>query len=455
MIPGGARVIGVGTSLVTAAVPAPDLLMLDWRPPGWGDPAVVGPLARLASPETDAANHAALQRVHDVRPQWAGVQPAAAAIPGMDGRILLHAGPPVPWEGMCGPMQGALVGAVILEGWAGDERGARDLLGSGRVRLAPCHDHATVGPMAGVVSPSMPVLVVQDGPRRAFATLNEGLGRVLRFGAFDAEVQVRLAWLRDVLGPALDEVLVADGPVDLTALFAQALAMGDEGHNRNVAATSLLARRLAPSLAASAAGRGALAFLAGNDHFALNASMAAAKLAMDAGAGIRGSTMVTAMCRNGVEFGLRVSGTGGQWFTAPALPVDGLYFPGFGPDDANPDLGDSAITETLGLGGFAMAAAPAITRFVGGSAADALATSREMARITIGRHPVYQLPALGFVGVPSGIDVRAVVETGILPVINTGIAHRQAGVGQIGAGTVTAPPDVFLLALRVLARHGG
>jgi hypothetical protein len=323
------------------------------------------------------------------------------------------------------------------------------------VRLSPCHDHDAVGPMAGVVSPSMPVLVVEDGPRRAYATLNEGLGRVLRFGAFDAEVQSRLDWLRDILAPALHRALESTGPVDLTALFAQALAMGDEGHNRNVAATSLLTRKLAPALAGHPSGSSVLTFLAGNDHFALNASMAAAKLGLDAAADVPGSTMVTAMSRNGVEFGLRVAGTGSRWFTAPALPVNGLFFPGYGPDDANPDLGDSAITETLGLGGFAMAAAPAITRFVGGTSADALATSREMARITIGRHPVYQLPALGFVGTPSGIDVRKVVETGILPVINTGIAHRDAGVGQIGAGTVTAPPGVFTQALAALAEARG
>jgi hypothetical protein len=257
--------------------------------------------------------------------------------------------------------------------------------------------------------------------------------------------------MRDVLGPTLDAALAITGPVDVTALVAQALTMGDEGHNRNVAATSLLTRRLAPVLAPLPGGVAVLEFLAGNDHFALNLSMAAAKLAADAAIGVEGSTIVTAMSRNGVEFGLRVAGTGERWFTAPVGPADGLFFPGYGIDDANPDLGDSAITETVGLGGFAMAAAPAITRFVGGTPNDALAITRSMRRITQTQHPAFPLPPLGFAGTPSGIDVLKVLETGVLPVINTGIAHRQAGVGQIGAGIVTAPPEVFALAVAALA----
>ncbi len=309
--------------------------------------------------------------------------------------------------------------------------------------------------MAGVLAPSMPVLVVEDGDRRAFASLNEGLGRVLRFGAFDAEVVRRLRWMGDVLGPVLDATLAAYGPVDATSLVGQALAMGDEGHNRNLAATSLLTRRLAPVIAAQADGVAVLEFLAANDHFALNLSMAAAKLAMDAAVGVEDSSVVTAMARNGVEFGLRVAGTGERWFTAPVGPADGLFFPGYGLEDANPDLGDSAITETLGLGGFAMAASPAITQFVGGTPDDAVETTRSMRRITVGPHPAFPLPPLDFAGTPSGIDVLRVLDTGVLPVINTGIAHREAGVGQIGAGIVTAPPDVFLQAVRALhaVRH--
>jgi hypothetical protein len=308
--------------------------------------------------------------------------------------------------------------------------------------------------MAGVLAPSMPVVVVEDGGRRAFASLNEGLGKVLRFGAYDDEVITRLRWMREVLGPVLDAALSRSGPIDVTSLVAQALMMGDEGHNRNVAATSLFARRLAPAVAAESSGAEVLGFLAANDHFMLNVSMAAAKLATDAAIGIADSTVVTAMSRNGVEFGLRVAGTGEEWFTAPVGPADGLFFPGYTIEDANPDLGDSAITETLGLGGFAMAASPAITQFVGGTPDDALATTRSMRRITVRPHPAYSIPSLNFTGTPSGIDVLKVLDTGVLPVINTGIAHRLAGIGQIGAGIVTAPPEVFLQAVRGLADRG-
>lgn len=453
MITDAVRVLNVGLPLIVEGVPADDVLQLDWRPAGFGDPEVATLAVGLDDEATAAANRRAMAAVHAVRAQLVGVRPAHEVVPGLGGgaRLLLHAGPPIEVERMCGPMIGALVGAVLFEGWADDPATAEGLLRSGEVRVAPCHHHGAVGPMAGVVAPSMPVLVAEDEGRQAFATLNEGLGKVLRFGAYDEEVLTRLRRMRDRLGPTLDAALALHGPVDVTSLVSQALAMGDEGHNRNVAATSLLARRLAPHLAGLEHGVAAAEFLAGNDHFALNISMAAAKLAMDAASGVEGSTVVTAMARNGVEFGLRVAATGDRWFTAPVGPADGLFFPGYGIEDANPDLGDSAITETLGIGGFAMAAAPAITRFVGGTPEDALATTRSMRRITVGPHPAYPLPPLNFAGSPSGIDVLRVLDTGVLPVINTGIAHKQAGVGQIGAGIVTAPPEVFALAVRTLA----
>ncbi|MDM8084551.1 DUF1116 domain-containing protein [Cellulomonas cellasea] len=454
MITGGIRVVNAGLPLIVEGVPAEDVVQLDWRPPAFGDAVAAVAAAGLNDDVTQEANRRALAAVHAVRPRLVAIRPAREVVPGLDGaRTLLHSGPPIEVERMCGPMIGALIGASLFEGWASTPDEARELLSTGQIQVDPCHHHGAVGPMAGVVSPSMPVLVVEDGDRRAFATLNEGLGKVLRFGAFDSEVITRLEWMRDVLGPVLDSTLQAYGPIDVTSLIGQALAMGDEGHNRNVAATSLLTRRLAPTLATLPRGVEVLEFLAGNDHFALNMSMAGAKLAMDAAVGIENSTLVTTMARNGVEFGLRVAGAGERWFTAPVGPADGLFFPGFSIDDANPDLGDSAITETLGLGGFAMAASPAIVQFVGGTPDDALATTRSMRRITMGPHPAYMLPPLNFTGTPSGIDVLKVLDTGVLPVINTGIAHREAGVGQIGAGIVEAPSAVFtqaVLALREL-----
>jgi hypothetical protein len=453
--PNASSVINVGLGLITEGLDPDVVVDLAWSPPAWGDVAAGRALAALDTPATAAANERALRLVHAVRPQWSGVEPARDRIAFLaSDPALLHAGPPIAWQSMCGPVRGALIGAAIFEGWAPNPQAAERLLESGQVKLEPCHNHGAVGPMAGVTSPSMPVAVICDAVdqrRHAYATLNEGLGRVLRFGAYDEAVLSRLAWMRDELGPTLDAALRLGGPIDVQAIIGQALTMGDEGHNRNVAATSLLARRLAPTLVALPAGAATAQFLAENDHFMLNVSMAAAKLAMDAARAVPGSSLVTAMTRNGVEFGLRVAGLGDQWLTSPVGPADGLFFPGFGPADANPDLGDSAITEALGLGGFAMAAAPAITRFVGGTPADALALSVEMRRIALGAHPAYRLPALGFSGAPSGIDVLKVLDTGVLPVINTGIAHRSPGIGQIGAGVVRAPAEVFQQAALALA----
>jgi hypothetical protein len=441
------------------------VVALDWRPPAAGDRDTGLLLARLEEDADDPvgalirdANARALDAIIGARPTLLDVRPAGEAIPGFGGRMLLHSGPPIEWPRMCGPVQGAVIGAVLFEGWAATPEEARALVDSGAIAFAPCHQYGAVGPMAGVVSPSMPVVIVENaGPaNRAYATLNEGLGKVLRFGAFDESVLERLRWFASTLGPALSATLAASGPVDLKAITAQALQMGDEGHNRNVAATSLFTRIIAPDLVSAvdtATAESVLAFLRANDHFFLNLSMAACKSGLDAAHGIEGSSVVTAMSRNGVDFGIRLSGTGDTWFTSPVGVPDGLYFPGYGPEDANPDLGDSAITETAGIGGFAMAAAPAIVRFVGGTPADAIAFTRLMERITLGRNSGYGLPTLGFSGTPTGIDARLVVETGIAPVINTGIAHREAGVGQIGAGIARAPLACFEAALRDLARR--
>jgi len=302
--------------------------------------------------------------------------------------------------------------------------------------------------MAGVISAGMPVLVVEDpdSGRRAYSNLNEGLGRVLRYGANDDTVLDRLRWMASTLGPDLQRALVEGGPIDLGAIHQRALQMGDELHNRHRAATSLLFRELALRGLSTES----LRFLDGNDYFYLNFVMAAAKLACECAAGVDGSSLVVSMARNGTEFGIRVSAAPDRWFTAPAAVPVGLFLGSYTQADANPDIGDSAITETYGLGGFAMAAAPAITRVVGGSARTALETTLEMYEITVAENPNHQVPALDFRGTPTGIDVRRVVETGIQPVINTGIAHREAGVGQVGAGLVRTPLEPFLAAHRFL-----
>jgi hypothetical protein len=395
-------------------------------------------------------------RLASARPLLTGVRPAREALDLPPGTFL-HAGPPIGWEHASGPMRGALVGAVLLEGLAGDAGEAEELLAAGRVRLEPCHRHRAVGPMAGVVSPSMWMFEVRDAEHggTAYCSLNEGLGKVLRYGAFGPEVIGRLRWMGEVLGPALAAALELTGPLDLRSLIAQALQMGDELHNRNRAATSLLVRELAPALVEAAGGRAAevLRFAGGNDHFFLNAGMAACKVSADAARDVPGSTLVVAMARNGTDFGVQVSGLGDRWFTGPAGVPDGLYLGAYGPADANPDIGDSTITETAGLGGFAMAAAPAIVRFVGGDVADATAATRSMYEITLAEHPAYQIPGLGFRGTPVGVDVALVARTGLLPTVNTGIAGRVAGTGQVGAGLVSPPASAFTAALAALARE--
>jgi hypothetical protein len=435
---------------------------LEWQPPAQGDRDGAWALARtLAQPAIDAANAVALARFIGADPVLTGIEAARDALPAMAGgrRLILHAGPPIGWASMCGPMRGAVLGAVVLEGWAASVEAAAALVARGGVELEPCHHHGAVGPMAGIISPSMPVFVVvnQTTGNRACCNFNEGLGKVLRFGANGPAVIERLHAIADVVAPALRAVLARTGPIELKPLMAQAINMGDEVHNRNVAATGLFIKRIAPALVESDVPRAdvatTLAFVAGNDHFFLNLSMAASKAMCDAAAGVEGSSMVTAMARNGVNFGVRLSGTGDAWFEAPANPVDGLYFPGYSIADAAADLGDSAITETAGVGGFAMAAAPAIVKFVGGSPTDAIHHSLRMRAITLGANPSFTLPALDFAAAAAGIDARKVVDCGVLPVINSGIAHREAGVGQIGAGVTTAPMACFTAAVKALARR--
>ncbi len=457
--PGSLNVINVGIASFAEVVEdaGGKASNVDWRPPAGGDAQAALALARLVNdPAVDQANREAFQKYLDAKPMLQGIGRAGDVIAGMGERTILHSGPPIDWRDVCGPVRGALVGAILFEGWAGDEEGALRLLRDGEVQIEPCHHYGAVGPMAGVTSPSMPVWIVCNTTHgnTAFANLNEGLGKVLRFGANSEEVIDRLRWMASTLREVLSAAL-AGGGIDIKTIMAQALYMGDEVHNRNAAATGLLLKQLTPPALRSGLPAddvaGALEFIAGNDHFFLNVSMAACKAMLDAAHGIANSTMVTAMARNGVEFGIRVSGTGDQWFTTPAPLVDGLYFPSYSMADAAPDLGDSAITETAGLGGFAMAAAPAIVQFVGGTPADAIARSREMQSIAIGRNNALTIPALDFAGTAAGIDARKVVDTSILPVINTGIAHKDAGIGQIGAGITRAPMACFSKALLALS----
>lgn len=405
----------------------------------------------------DQANRTAVERMMSARPILRGVAPAREVIPGMRDDLILHAGPPITWDRMSGPMQGAVIGGILYEGLAADAAEAVALVQSGGVDFEPCHHHSAVGPMAGVTTASMMVYRVENVTHGnwAFSTLNEGYGKVLRYGAYAPEVLAKLRWMNEVMGPMLDDALFVSDGLDLRALVAEALHMGDEGHNRNKAGSLIFTKLLAPLLARTATGGAelekVLQFLGDNALSVLNPVMAACKTMGDAAHGVEGSTLVSVMARNGTDFGIRVSGLGGRWFTGPVGQPDGLYFPGFTAADASGDIGDSTITETAGIGAFAMAAAPAIVTFISGTPQDALNATLEMYEISAAEHSAFTIPALGFRGTPVGIDIRRVVELGIPPRVNTGIAHREAGVGQVGAGLVRPPMSIFEEALIAFA----
>ena len=410
----------------------------------------------------EKANAEALRRLLAGDPVLIDVIPAGEAIEGLGKHHILHAGPPINWERMCGPLRGAIMGIAVFEGWAEDLKEAAAKAEAGAFRFEPNHDYDAVGPMTGMTTQGQPVLVVENRTfgNRAYCAINEGLGKVMRFGGNDTEVLARLAWLRDTLGPALSRAIRETGGIPLKPIIARGLTMGDEMHQRNVACSGLLLRILAPPLARTSKDSEALArcldFIGRNDQFFLNVAMAVGKALTDPARGIEGSSLVTAMARNGTDFGIRVSGTGDTWFTAPVEMPVGLYFPGYTVNDANPDMGDSAIVETVGLGAFAMAAAPAVVGFIGaGPASGSVRFTRAMGEITAGNNPEWTIPMLDGWGVPTGIDIRLVAETGIVPNINTGIAHRKPGMGQVGAGVVKAPMPCFIQALEAFAAKLG
>ncbi|MCE5236238.1 MAG: DUF1116 domain-containing protein [Eubacteriales bacterium] len=440
---------------------------VDFKPAAGGDAELLKLLSALDEPslreKRRAANAEALGRILNAQPTLVGLSTAGEAIPGMTKLTVLHAGPPVAWDNMCGPVRGAVMGGLLYEGLAKDLKEAEELAASGKIAFSPCHHHSAVGPMAGVITYSMPVwrVVNKTYGNAAYCTVNEGLGKVLRFGACDAAVLERLAYMRDSLYPVLKAAMEIKGGIDLKWLIAQALQMGDEVHNRNRAATSLFLRELFPALLSTAFPEvqklAAVSFLNANDHTFLNLSMPACKSTMDPVFDVPYSSVVATMARNGTDFGIRIAGLGpDMWFTAPAERVEGLYFPGYTEADANPDLGDSSITETAGLGGFCMAAAPAIVQFVGGKVQDAIRYSTQMYDITLGESAAYKIPSLDFRGGAAGIDLIKVVETNVRPIINTGIAHKDYGVGQVGAGIVHPPEKCFFDALKAYAeRYAG
>lgn len=428
---------------------------VSWKPPAVKN---IDLLNRLLDDEAiEKANNQAVKRLIESRPILVDLKQARDVIPGIEENMILHAGPPVSWERMCGPVRGAVMGALIYEGKAGNAAEAKKLAESGKIKFSPCHHHRSVGPMAGVVSPSMYVYCVKNETygNTAHCTVNEGLGMVLRFGAYDSEVIKRLKWMEKVFAPLFKKAILKSGGIDIKKLTSQALLMGDECHNRNVAGTSLFLKEILPFLLETGESSSVIKditdFINSNVHFYLNISMAACKAVSDSILGFKGSTIMSAMARNGTDIGIRIAGLGEKWFTAPSGQPKGLYFSGFSEKDANPDLGDSTISETAGIGGFAMACAPAIVKFIGGKAAEAVDYTMKMYRISHSEHRDYQIPALDFRGAPVGVDIRKVADTGITPIINTGIAHKKPGIGQVGAGILYAPFECFEKALEEFA----
>lgn len=426
---------------------------VDWKPPAGGNDVLIRTLAKMKDPtlvaKIDKANKLALEKMMDAHPILTGVGLAKDMIPGMKSNLLLHAGPPITYERMAGPVKGAIWGCLMYEGLAKDIDEAKKLAASGKIEYGPCHHHASVGPMAGLISPSFMVYEVENtnGGNKAYSGLNEGRGKVLRMGAYSEEVLVKLHWMNEVMGPILDKAIKYLGGIDIRALLGKALHMGDDGHNRLDACSVLFTTTLAPAVIKvcddKEQAEKIVKFLAENALSILNPVMAAAKTMADSAAGIEYSTIVTTMARNGTDFGIHVSGLGDKWFISPAPIVKALYFPGFTEKDANPDIGDSVITETAGFGGFAMASAPALVSFIGGTAKDATATTYDMYEITDGEHKFLTIPYLDFRGTPTGVDIRKVVDKGIAPRVNTGVAHKDPGVGQVGAGVVSAPMSMF------------
>lgn len=423
---------------------------IKWNPPGGGNEKIINILQSLRKNDSiEKANQEAVKRITSSQPVLVDLAPAKEVIPKMKKDMILHAGPPIKWENMCGPMKGAIQGALIYEGKAKDNEEAEKLLSKGMIEFSPCHHHQAVGPMAGVISPSMYVYCVKNESfgNYAYCTINEGLGKVLRFGANNPEVISRLKWMETVLGPSLRKAIKYSGGINIKNLTAQALLMGDECHNRNVAGTLLFLKEITPYLIEVVKEKKDLLdvinFISGNVHFFLNLSMAACKASTDPIINYPNSTIISTMARNGVEIGIRLSGLGEKWFTAPAGNPKGLYFTGFSEADANLDLGDSTVSEVAGIGAVAMACAPAIVKFTGGTPDDAVRSTRQMYEITAGSHPDYQIANLNFQGTPVGFDLRKIVELGVTPIINTGIAHKEAGIGQIGAGILSAPLEPF------------
>ena len=461
VLPETARVVNVGLSLFADAVGRQGfpVVNVDWRIPAGGDTDLLAALTRLYGPKAavvDTANAEVVRRLDTGAPKAVGVRPAAEVVPGLEGTMLLHCGPPIDYVDAIDPLRRSMRAAVVAEGWADGIADADQLLAHGRVALEPANRHDACVPMVTAIGPSQPVWVVENaaGGNRAFAPVNQGPGETAWFGRETPAAIERLRFLAAVAAPLLDDAVRAHGPIDVMSLAAQGLHMGDDVHVRLQGSTNLMLRDLLPYLAAlDDPNRVALArFLAGNHLFFLTVAMAAGRALTGWAMDVPHSSVVTTMTRNGPEFGVGLAGTP-SWHLAPAPAVgQALYYPGYGPESAAPDVGDSAVLELVGLGAAAAAGSPAVAAFVGGTMADARATTEELDLVCAGRSTRLRVPVLDLRGTPLGVDARRVAELGITPKITTGILHASAGSGQVGAGVAAAPLTCFVDAVMALDR---
>jgi hypothetical protein len=455
-------VVNVGLPLFADAVAAQgaQVVSVDWRVPAGGQPGAVAALGRLFgrhAERIDAANAEVIRRMDSAVPVLTGVSTVAEAVSDLPDGTLLHCGPAIAYGDAPDPLQRSMRAAVVAEGWAAGPHEAHELLDRGQIGLRPANEYRVVVPMATALEPGAPVYVVENraGGTTAFAPICQGPGQVAWFGCDSAGAIERLVFLREVAAPAIRQVVERSGPLDVLALAAQAITMGDDVHVRTQAATNLLIRQWLPELAGLAdPPRVAFArFLSGNHLFFLTLAMAAARSVTEWAAQVPGASIVTTMARNGTEFGIRLAGDD-RWFTTAAPEVGrALYYPGQGPETSAPDIGDSAVLELTGLGAAAAAGSPAVAQFLGGSMSAAAALTDRLATVCAGRSSRFKIPALGMAGTPLGVDVRRVVELGITPAVTTGILHRDAGTGQVGAGVAEAPLRCFADALADLDRR--
>ena len=409
----------------------------------------------------EQANKVAVERMIASRPFAVDVKPAIEAVTGMKENLICHAGPPTQLDEMVPSFKMAIFGGIMWEGWAKSPEESEKLIRDGKVIIEPNHHHNGIGTMYGITTPSMPVFVVEDRVHgtRTTANIREETVKALRYGCWDENVKRKLDWNRDVLGPIVGEALRDCGGIDMVSLMGKALHMGDDGHNENRAANLLFCLELIPHIMNTNASKEVIKDIATwmntDSRFVSTAEMAACKAISLAAHNIENCSVMTTMCRNGTYTGIRVSGLGDQWFKAPAPKVELLFFPGYGPEDATNDCGDSCVTEVAGIGALVMAAAPAMVQFVGGTVSDAINYSKEMYEITAGKNPNFTIPYLDFDGAPIGIDIIKVIRTGITPYINTSIGHKLPNFGQVGAGMTQAPLACFKGALEAFAKAVG